>query len=80
MADNTPNYTVEIQRVVMQLAQFRWNREKQLLENMELLDRIETNKENIEATGVALADYEERLRELQETHGDAVAGKEKDNG
>ena len=69
MADSMPNYHVEQQRLKSQIASLNATVERQVLEVMEMEDRIERSKENIEASRVAIAEAEGRLVGLIETHG-----------
>ena len=69
MADVMPNYHVEKQRLVSQLANLRATIERQRLENMELEDRIARNNENIEATEKAVQESEAKLQGLRATYG-----------
>ena len=69
MADVMPNYHVEKQRLVSQLANLRATSERQRLENMELEDRIARNNENIEATEKAVQESEAKLQGLRATYG-----------
>lgn len=69
MADVMPNYGVEKQRLVSQLANLRATTERQRLENMELEDRIARNNENIEATEKAVQESEAKLQGLRATYG-----------
>lgn len=69
MADVMPNYHVEKQRLVSQLANLRATTERQRLENMELEDRIARNNENIEATEKAVQESEAKLQGLRATYG-----------
>ena len=64
-----PNYGVEKQRLVSQLANLRATTERQRLENMELEDRIARNNENIEATEKAVQESEAKLQGLRATYG-----------
>lgn len=69
MADVTPNWKVEIQRLKMQIAAQRSTIERQRLENMELEDRISRNNENLGAAEKAITELVERLGQLEAEHG-----------
>lgn len=69
MADVMPNYRVEIQKLVSQIANLRATLERQTLENMELEDRVARNNINIEATIVAITEAEDKLKMLRSAHG-----------
>ncbi len=64
-----PNYHVEQQRLKSQVASLRATIERQVLEVMEMEDRIARSRENIEASRVAIDEAEGRLVALIETHG-----------
>ena len=64
MADKMPNYPVERQRLVMELANMNATVERQRLENMELADRMERNDVNITATAEKIKEHEQKLIEF----------------
>lgn len=78
MADATPDYQVEQQRLVAQIASLKSNLERQKLEIMEMDDRRKKNLENIEATKKSIAGLEKDLRGLVETHGKATGTQPKE--
>lgn len=69
MADRTPNYHTEQQRLRMGIANFRATIERQILEILEMEDRKAANEENILATKEAITKVERALAALEKEHG-----------
>jgi len=69
MADVTPDYHVEQQKLVVQIMTLQANAARSKLEIMQLESRKVTSLENIQSTERAIGDCEERLKGLEETHG-----------
>lgn len=71
--DSVPNYAVELQRLRAQMAAQQATIERQLLENMELQDRVQRNDTNIEASRKALVELQNRYDDLDKAHGSKKA-------
>lgn len=69
MADVMPNYHIEMQRLRHGIAQQHGNIIGQELAIMEMADRKLRMLENIAAARRAVAESEEKLKALEETHG-----------
>lgn len=69
MTDVLPNYNLEQQRLRSQIAAQRAQIEQQWLAILEMADRKQRHEDNIAAAKRSIADFEERLRDLEETHG-----------
>lgn len=69
MADVTPNYRLEQQRLRSQIAAQRANIERQRLDILEMADRLQRHEANIAASEQAIAEMERQLLQLEETHG-----------
>ncbi len=69
MADLTPDYHVEQQKLVVQIMTLQANMARSQLEIMQLDSRRVGALENIQSTKKAIGECEERLRGLEETHG-----------
>lgn len=77
MADVMPDYHLEQQRLIAQIASLKSNVEQQKLEIMQIESRREKLVENIEATKKSVGDLEKDLRGLVETHGEAASAEQK---
>lgn len=75
MADVTPNYMVEQQRLRSQIAAQRSTIEGQKLAILEMADRKVRHMENIQAAEREVAKLEEKLTRLQADHGELTSGK-----
>ena len=69
MADVLPDYNLEMQKKIHQLAGLRLNYERDKLEVMELRSRIIRAEINMMATVKAVAEMEKDISQLEETHG-----------
>lgn len=74
MADVTPNYKVEMQRLRAQIASQLSTIEAQKLAILEMADRSKRHEENIVAAEAAMVAYREQLAGLEATHGGVSHG------
>jgi hypothetical protein len=75
MADVTPDWHVEQQRLVVDISSLKTNLARSELEIMELDSRRSRSVTNHEATLVAIKEAEEKLAALVEVHGKPKAPK-----
>ena len=73
MADATPDYFVEHQRLKVQIASLKTNLDRSILEIMEIDFRRKKAVTNIESTRVAIAETEDSLASIVDAHGEAPA-------
>lgn len=73
MADVTPDYFVEQQRLIVQISSLKTNLQRSMLEIMELDSRRRKAVINVEATRAAIAEAEENLASLVDVHGEPPA-------
>ena len=73
MADATPDWHVEQQRLRTHIAQLRHNIERCKLEIMEMDSRTAKAVGNMKATQMAIVDDEKNLKALIAEHGAAVS-------
>ncbi len=71
MADIMPDYFVEQQRVIANIASLNHNFQRQQLEIMEMDSRKKKTIENLNATKLAITDLETKLEGLIAEHGKA---------
>jgi len=69
MADRMPDYMVEQQRIIGQLADQRMRVERFKLEIMEIESKRKTALVNWVATDKSIAELEEKLKALKKEHG-----------
>jgi predicted RNase H-like nuclease (RuvC/YqgF family) len=69
MADNLPNYRLEMHRLRAQISAQQATIDRQKLENLELKDRIDRNSENIEASYKSLKELQDKYSQLEQVHG-----------
>lgn len=70
MADSTPNYSVEQQRLRMNIANLQATIERQRFEILEMEDRKARNEENIEKSLEAIGELEQNLADLVKEYGE----------
>lgn len=70
MSDVMPDYHVEQQKLVVQIMTLQTNGARSKLEIMQLDSRKISALETIKATQMAIDECEERLKGLEETHGE----------
>ena len=65
MSDLTPNYSLEVQGLMLEKAQFALNIQSQRYRIAQTMDEVRRINTNIEATHTAIASLDEKITNLQ---------------
>lgn len=69
MADVTPNYTLELQGLLLERSQLALNIQSQEFRISQIQDEVRRIKENIDATRNAIKALDEKINAMKDKHG-----------